>query len=124
MYENRLLFRKPPLLGPPLSCAKKTTMTLTNWSVVDDADVIQQIIDLIRSRFHTYIYIYIYIYVSMCIYLCIYIYIYIYYIYICIHIHTYTYTYTKEVGGPARRARSRRRPEVDRPPADRQQPSS
>ena len=76
IQDNDRLFRKPPLLGPPLSCANKHKGS-----------------ERPRKPEPGGIHIYIYIYIYICMYICIYAYMYSYiYIYIYIHMY-YTYMY-------------------------------
>ena len=75
VYENHRLFRKPPLLGPPLSCANMQIILIAyNYWGSPQRPPDGRVRVAIRIARDVHIYIYIYIYITY-----IYIYIYIYF---------------------------------------------
>ena len=117
IQENSILFRKPPLLGPPWSLPDNsfnihfiriwaTPGPARTWRSAPRATIIYIYI-YIYMYIHLYIHIYIYIYRERERY-CVYIYIYIYiYIYMLLYIHMYIYIYIYICFGHIRVARPR-----------------
>ena len=87
VYENNILFRKPPLLGPPLSLPD---MRITGGRQARDLRSPglpkSEQEERLCSRENICMYV--------CMYVCMYIYIYVYiYVYVYIYIYIYTHTY-------------------------------